>query len=100
MVPETIQDILGIIRDLLNSAIPFIVGLTIFVIIWGIFQYVVHGAEEEKRAEGRQFVLWGIIGVFMMLSVWGLVNVLVNTFELDDDIDPDTIPKVPELKVN
>lgn len=94
----TFAQLLGQIKGILDTLIPFIVGLTVFVILWGIFNYVVHGAEEEKRTEGRQFILYGIIGLFLMLSVWGLVNVLVNTFSLDNTIKTEQIPFVPAFE--
>lgn len=93
----TITDLLGDIRDVLDNAIPFIIGLAVFVILWGIFNYITHAAEEEKRTEARQYIVWGIIGVFFMLSVWGFVNILVNTFNLNTTIGDDAIPKVPPL---
>lgn len=93
----TITQFLQRINSLLDIVIPFIVGLAIFVILWGIFNYIAHSAEEEKRAEARQFVLWGIIGVFFMLSIWGFVNILLNSFNLDKTIDPGDIPKVPMI---
>ncbi len=94
------QDIgwfLGKISGLLDSVVPFIVGLAVFVIIWGIFTYITQASNEEKREEAKKYILWGVVGVFMMLSVWGFVNILLNTFSLDNQIDSDTIPKVPEL---
>ena len=43
--------------------------------------------------------MWGIIGVFFMLSIWGFVAILVNTFEINRTIDPDKdIPKVPVIQ--
>ncbi len=36
--------------------------------------------DETKRAEGRQFVLWGILGLVVLFSVWALVNILLSTF--------------------
>lgn len=94
-----IQDLLIKIQGILTSLIPFIIGLTVFVIIWGVFQYVVHGAEEEKRAEGQKYILYGIVGIFIMLSIWGFVNILVGTFTLDNKINEGQIPKVPALKI-
>ncbi len=85
------------IRTILDDAVPFIVGLAVFVIIWGIFTYITQATNEEKREEAKKYILWGVVGVFMMLSVWGFVNILLNTFSLDNQIDPDTIPTVPEL---
>ncbi|MDO8619853.1 MAG: hypothetical protein Q7R64_00695 [bacterium] len=95
----TIEGFLMKIQGLLDTVVPFIIGLAVFVIIWGVFTYLTHAAEEEKREEAKKFMLWGVIGVFMMLSVWGFVNILLNTFDLDTQIDADKIPKVPELVV-
>lgn len=85
------------LTDLLNAIAPFIVGLAVFVILWGVFTYLVHAAEEEKREEARRFIVWGVIGVFFMLSIWGFVNVLLGSFELHSTIAPRDIPKVPPL---
>ena len=95
----TLIDLLGKIQSILNSLIPFIIGLAVFVIIWGIFNYVAHAAEEEKRAEARQYIVWGVIGVFFMVSIWGFVAILINTFGVDSAIDIGKIPKVPEFTV-
>lgn len=91
----TVEGFMGRLSSIVNSVIPFIVGLTVFVIIWGIFLYVAKADEEEKRSQGRQFILWGVIGVFFMLSVWGFINILLGTFDLKRTIDPKDIPKIP-----
>ncbi len=93
----TIAAFLAKIQGILSAIIPFIVGLAVFVIIWGIFTYITHSAEEEKRQEAKQFILWGVIGVFFMLSIWGFVNILVNTFDLKKTFESADIPKVPAL---
>lgn len=79
----TFAGLLNRVNDILNATVPFLIGLGVFVIIYGVFGYITHSADEEKRAEARQFVLWGIIGVCIMLSIWGLISVLTNTFVLD-----------------
>ena len=94
---KTFEGVLGRITSLVNSVIPFIVGLTVFVIIWGIFLYVAKAGEEEKRAQARQFILWGVIGVFFMLSIWGFINILLNSFDLERTIAPGDIPRVPRI---
>lgn len=67
---------------ILNTLVPFLVGLAVLVIMWGIFGYIRHSADEEKRGEARKYILWGVIFVFIMLSIWGFVNILVNTVPL------------------
>ncbi len=51
---------------------------------------------EEKREEGKQTVYYGVIALFVMMSIWGFVNILNNTFRLNTDADPtDTIRLIP-----
>ena len=95
---QTVSTFLGQIQVILDSVVPFIVGLAVFIVIWGIFNYITHAADEEKRAQAKQYIIWGVVGVFCMLSVWGFVNILYNSFTLDLQIDPDQIPKVPQIQ--
>lgn len=65
----SIPGLLNRMRGVLDALIPFIIGLAVFVILWGIFLYITKAAEEEKRAEAKRFILWGVVGVFVMLSL-------------------------------
>lgn len=92
---STISELLGRVSAILNLLVPFIVGLAVLVIIWGIFNYIVGAGDEEKRAEAKQYIIWGVIGVFIMLSVWGLVNVLVGSFTFSNKLDKEEFPRLP-----
>lgn len=94
---ETIGRLLTRAEGVLNLIIPFIIGLAVFVILWGVFLYVTKAAEEEKRTEARLYIVWGIVAVFCMLSLWGFVNILVNSFNLQTTIAPGSIPTAPTL---
>lgn len=85
------QGIIGLIN---NVAVPLLFAIAFIVFIWGVFQYFIAGGhDEEKRETGKSLMLWGIIGFFIMVSVWGLVNILRGTFNFDDRIDyGDTLP--------
>lgn len=93
----TFSGLLGRISSIVDDIIPFIIGLAVFVIIWGIFNYLVHATDEEKRSDARKYIVWGIIALFFMLSIWGFVNILLNTFSLKRTIDAADIPKVPRI---
>ena len=75
----TISQTLARFESIINLTIIFIVGLAVFMIIYGIFGFVTHPADEEARAQGRSFIIWGIIAVFIMVSIWGIVNILLNS---------------------
>lgn len=70
-------------------AVPLIFALAFIVFIWGVFNYfILGGGDEEKRDKGRDLMIWGLIGFFIMVSVWGLVNLLVGTFVFGDKTPP------------
>ena len=79
---DNLANLIAQIDAVINTIVPFLVGLAVFLVIWGVFGYISHSAEEEKRAEARQFIIWGVIFIFCMLSIWGLVNILNNSFNL------------------
>ena len=65
---------------IINIVVPLIGALAFIVFIWGIVNYFfINGGNEEKRTEGRQFVLWGIIGMVIFFSIWGFVGMLLAT---------------------
>ncbi len=74
-----------IILPLLNIAITIIFTLGIVMFIWGVVQYVINQADSAEREKGRSFMIWGIIALFVMVSVYGLVRLVGNTFDLDND---------------
>lgn len=88
--------------EVLNLFIPFLIGLAVFIIIYGIFGFISSAGDEEKRKEARDFIMWGVFGVFLMLSVWGLVAIVLNVFNLDNNAQVllDANYKVVELKTD
>lgn len=76
-----------IITGILDPVVKLLIALAIVFFLYGVFKFMI--AEGDKKEEGREFMFWGIIGIFVMVSVWGLVNILVNTFNLDSTTDID-----------
>ena len=81
------------ITNVINTAIPLVLALAVLYFFWGLAQYVLNSANEDKKEEGRNIMIWGIIALFVMVSVWGLVRMLQTTFGLDTTT-PITAPKV------
>ncbi len=60
-----------------------VTALAVVYIVLGAFKLL----NEEKRDEGKQTIYYGIIGLFVMMSIWGFVNILNNTFKLGTSAD-------------
>lgn len=76
----TIGTILTDVQTILNTIIPILMILATVVFLWGVITYITAGGDEEKAKSGRTYIIWGLIGLFAMVAVWGLVRALVNTF--------------------
>lgn len=69
--------IIGIINVVI---VPVIFAASFAVFVWGIVKYFfLHINEENSREEGRNFILWGLIGMVVLFSVWGFVKLLLST---------------------
>ena len=66
-----------------NVAVPVIFALAFIVFLWGIAKaYIFSAGDPEEVKKGHQLILWGLIAFAVMISIWGLVNVVANTFGL------------------
>lgn len=74
------KSLIQIILGLLKSVIPVIIGIGLVVFLFGIVRYLTPGQSEEKLKEGRNLMIYGLIALFVMVAVWGLVGVLTSTF--------------------
>jgi hypothetical protein len=63
------------IQYLISLTVPVLISLGVLAFMWGIVLYLFKG----DKAEGRMFMVWGIIALFVMTSVWGLVGILRGT---------------------
>lgn len=67
--------------QILAYAVQLILALSLVSFLYGIFRLVfLDASNEEGRNKARKFMLWGIVALFVMVSVWGLVNVLRSSF--------------------
>lgn len=80
---------------LIQGLIPIVIGLGVLVFLWGILRYVL-ASDDAGKSQGRVFMLWGIIALFVMVSVWGLVNILRETLQLNPATPP--APGIPRVQ--
>jgi len=70
----------GVMGALNVVIIPTIITFASFAFVFGVVHYfIINGNDESKQAEGRQFVMWGILGLTLLFSVWGVVNLALST---------------------
>ena len=65
-----------------KAVLPLLFMFAFVSFIWGVVQFMLNSDEEAKREQGRQFMIWGIIAIAVIGSIWGLVGILTKTFNL------------------
>jgi hypothetical protein len=89
----TIQNIICKIGNILDTIIPVLVVLGVVYFVWGVVTYVISSDEEAKKT-GRMRMIYGIIGLVVIVAMWGLVGIVTKTFNLNGSANV-TIPTVP-----
>lgn len=69
-----LTNLMGTIRTLVNMALPLVVGLALLGFFWGLVKFIWGGDGDKEKAKST--MIWGIVALFVMVSVWGLVNFL------------------------
>ena len=69
-----------VVAEIINPTILLLGVLAFIVFLWGVFEFVAHAGDETKRKEGRQAILWGIIGLVIIFGAYGIVNLALGTF--------------------
>jgi hypothetical protein len=77
----TFQSIIqNLLEILLSVAVPIILSLAIVYFLFGVLKYIISAGDESKRKESVKVITMGIIAIFVMVSVWGLVSFITSTF--------------------
>ncbi len=90
----SVSDVIETIGEIISALIPIVAALALLFFFWGLAKYILNAGDETAKTEGRNIMIWGIIALFVMFSVWGLVEVLQNTFSVGGSSAP-TLPEIP-----
>lgn len=79
-------------KDLVTfTLIPLVFTLALLFFFWGVVKYI-RSAGNEKE-EGKKIMIWGVVALFVMSSVWGLVSFIQNELLVDKGTQG-TIPTI------
>ncbi len=84
------------VKRLLDLVIPIIITIAVIYFFWGLAKYILESENSEKKEEGRNIMIYGLVALFVIISVWGLIGLIGNTF----GIGPGSavpIPRVPQI---
>lgn len=82
---QTLSQVFTTVGELIGTLTPIIVALALMAFFWGLAMYVLNFSGEDKdKKKGRDMMVYGLLVLFVMVSVWGIVNILQQTFSIND----------------
>ena len=80
---DSVDDFINNANKLIvNPLITLLFALAIVFFLWGVFEFIANQENEEKKTSGKQHMLWGIIGITIMMGVWTILHIILNTFNI------------------
>ena len=79
-----VPELLGRINQhILNPIIGLVFAVALIVFFWGIIQFINSETSDAKRDEGKRKIFYGVLGMFIMFSAFGIIKLILNTFGID-----------------
>ncbi|MDP3762570.1 MAG: hypothetical protein Q8Q97_00665 [bacterium] len=77
---QTADTVLVRVDRILQQVIPILLLVGTIVFLWGVITYLTAGPDQEKQKYGKYLIIYGLVGLFAMVAIWGIVRVLTQTF--------------------
>jgi uncharacterized membrane protein len=65
---------IGDIRTIVSSLYTLVFGLALLFFMWSMGQVILKSGDPKAREEARQRMIWGIIALFIMFSIFGILR--------------------------
>jgi hypothetical protein len=81
------------VQGLITQLVPLLVALALLSFIWGLVQFILASGDEAAKDVGKRRMIWGIITLFVIVSVWGLVGLLgeMSGVEMGGSVDAPSV---------
>lgn len=81
---DVARDFLMTLNDaILYPLITLMMAVALLVFLWGCFEFIMAAGDPGARSTGKKHILWGIVGMVIMVSAYGILSIAVGTFGLD-----------------
>ena len=78
------KELLGKIENIiLFPLMSLMMAVALLVFLWRAYEFVVHADDEKGRSTGKTHMLYGIIGLLVMISAYTILKIAAGTFGID-----------------
>lgn len=70
---------------IVTAVIPLIFALAFMFFLWGVFKFM-RASDAKAKQDSQKLIWWGLIGLFVMVSVWGIIRILGMTLGIETTV--------------
>lgn len=68
-----------LITSIVNPIIYFLFAVALLYFLYGVLIFIINADDEKARETGKKHMFWGVIGLFIMVSVYGILGIVLGT---------------------
>lgn len=80
---SNVNNLVTFLKGLLSTAVVLLLAAAVVFFLWNVFKYVMSAGDGEAKAEANKGIIYGLVGIFIMASVYGLVNFISGSLGLN-----------------
>jgi len=66
-------------NEILNPVVALLFALAFLYFTWGIIKFISNSDSSDGRKQGKDSMIWGVVGMFIMVGVWGILSITINS---------------------
>jgi hypothetical protein len=82
----TLAEVVSTMSNVVQNTVPLAASLALLAFFWGLAIYLFNFGEgkEDKQKQGRNLMVYGILAIFVMTSIFGLAQLLRKSFGVEN----------------
>ena len=82
-IGSSLLGLIALAQEIINRSIPLLIGAAVAALFIGIVMFLWKGREsEEEHTKWGKFMGMAVLALFVMVSIWGLVNFLGSVLNI------------------
>ena len=86
-----LEDFVVVLANVVKALVPIASTLAVVYFFYGLARFILAAGDPQGKVEGKNIMIWGVVAIFIMLSIFGIVGFIQQTVGTDEKVDPQII---------
>jgi uncharacterized membrane protein YidH (DUF202 family) len=77
-----LKTIVDTLKGIVDTIVPILILVAFAVFLYGIIRYILAAGDDEKRKEVKGYIIYGLVGMFVMVAFLGIITLVAKSFEI------------------